>query len=324
MAEPLVSVIVPVYGAEKYLDAGMTLLLSQTEKDLEVVAVDDGSPDRCGEMLDAYAARDARVRVIHQANGGVSAARNAALAAARGRYLAFVDPDDRVEADFLEKLLAALRETGADIASCGVVNEIGDKKYPDAVKERITFGAKEGLERMCYNDKYYVTLWDKLYKRELWDGVRFPEGKLFEDTAVAAFVTARAEKIVCENRILYHYVNVPSSITTTSFHPGKLDYVDAAETMASFVEKEYPDLKPAADRKRLHALFSTLTLVAMAEKGKWEDVRKDLLAKIRPLKKGVFFDRKAPRRDKIAILSLSLGYPVFRAAWKTYYRIKKG
>ena len=317
MKEPVISVIVPVYRTEALLPRCMDALLGQDFTDFELIAVDDGSPDNSGALLDEYAARDGRVRVIHRENGGLSAARNSGIEAARGAYLAFVDSDDWVEPTFLSAMFEALTEEGADIAACGYVNDEGEKHRVYTVDRRVTFGSKEGLERMCYNDGYYVTAWDKLYKRELFDGVRYPEGKLFEDTATTFYLTDKAEKIVLATGLGYHYVVNPESITNGKWNPGKLDYIGAAEKMASYIEEKYPDLKPACDRKRLHAAFSTLMqLVNSGVRDK--AVEKDLIGRVKKLRRGVFFDKKAPKRDKAAILSLAAGFPVFAAVWKVY------
>ena len=317
MKQPVISVIVPVYRTEAYLPRCLDSLLSQDFEDFEILAVDDGSPDASGGILEEYAARDGRIKVIHRENGGVSAARNTGLDAVSGSYIAFVDSDDWVEPAFLSSMYLALTGEGADIAACGYVNDEGDKHRVYTVEKRVTFGPREGLERMCYNDGYYVTTWDKLYKRTLFDGVRFPEGKLFEDTATTYLLTDKAEKIVLATGLGYHYVTNPDSITTGKWNPGKLDYIAAAEQMASYIENKYPDLKPACDRKRLHAAFSTLMqLVNSGVRDK--EVERDLTQRIRALQKGVLSDQKAPKRDKMAILSLSFGFPAFAAAWRFY------
>ena len=322
----LISVIVPVYGVENVLCRCMDSLLAQDYEPFEIIAVDDCSPDSCGKILDTYAEKDARVRVIHrEKNGGLSAARNTGIAAAKGEYFAFADSDDYVEKDFLSSMYRLARESGAEMVSCGAINEIGEKKIPNCLTEPLFLTPKEALERMCYNDHFFVTAWDKLYARRLFDGVRYPEGKLFEDTAVTFLLVDRAEKIAAAPGVGYHYVTKPGSITTSAFHKGKLDYVEAAEKMASFIEEKYPDLKRAADRKRLHALFSTLSSLAQLEKESEEEkkIRKEIVKKCRALSGGVFRDKKAPRRDKFAILALAFGYPVYRAFWR-FYAERKG
>lgn len=319
---PVVSVIVPVYRTEAYLPRCLDSLLAQDFRDFELIAVNDGSPDNSGAILEDYAARDERVRVIRQENGGLSAARNSGIKAARGRYLAFVDSDDWVEKSFLSVLYAALTEEDADVASCGYVNDEGEKHRIYTTESRLVFGPEEGLRRMCYNDGYYVTTWDKLYKRELFDGICFPVGKLFEDTATTYLLTDRANRIAVDPAVCYHYVTNPGSITTGKWNPGKLDYIEAAEGMAGYIETRYPELKPACDRKRLHAAFSTLMqLVNSGTRDK--QVEKDLISRIRRVQKDVFFDPRAPGRDKAAILSLAFGFPAFSCAWKFYRRFVK-
>ncbi|MBQ3865882.1 MAG: glycosyltransferase family 2 protein [Clostridia bacterium] len=317
---PLISVIVPVYNTEPYLARCLDSILAQDETDFEILAVDDGSPDNSGAILEDYAARDGRVRPIHRENGGLSAARNTGMDHARGALFAFVDSDDFVTPVFLSSMLRALRETDADIASCGYVNEIGEKRLVYEVPEIVTLDPKTALSRMCYNDGYYVTTWDKLYKRELFDGVRFPEGKLFEDTATTFRLTDKAKRVALAPGIGYHYVTSPNSITTGKWSPKKMDYLEAADAMTDYIEQKYPDLKRACDRKRVHAAFSTL--MQLVNSGvRDRAVEKELIGRIRPLRRGVFFDPRAPRRDKAAILSLFFGFPAFAAAWKAYRRL---
>ncbi len=320
---PLISVIVPVYKVEAYLPRCLDTLLAQRYENFEVVAVDDGSPDRCGEILEEYAKKDVRIRVIHRENGGLSAARNTGIEAAKGAFLAFVDSDDWVEPNFLEILAAPLLEQGAEIASCGAVNHLGDRAVPNALEKPLVMGPKEALERMCYNDHFFVTTWDKLYRRELFEGIRFPEGKLFEDTATTFTLVDRAKTIVATPGICYHYITRPSSITGAGFHPKKLDYVEAAEKMAGFIEEKYPDLKDACNRKRAHALLSTLTVLAEAPERN-RAIEKELMAKLKPIRRGVFRNKRTPKRDKAALVSLSFGFGAFSFVWKIYSRVKKG
>lgn len=250
---PAVSVIVPVYKVEDCLPACAESLLGQTFTDFELIFVDDGSPDGCGALCDGYAAQDSRVKVIHQKNGGLSAARNSGLDIARGETIAFVDSDDVVAADYLEKLHAALEETGADMALCAV-EDVDEALAP--LDERVltlpaaagAFGGKELLaEFFGPSSTYYTVAWNKLYRRELWQDLRYPAGRIHEDDAVAHLLYWQAEKVVCLADVLYFYRLRQGSICRTGLRPSAFDGVDAAAARCRFfAAQDRPDLAALA------------------------------------------------------------------------------
>ncbi len=324
---PLISVIVPIYNVEKYLQKCVDSILSQTYKNTQIILVDDGSPDNCPQICDEYAAKDSRIKVIHQKNGGVSAARNAGLRNAQGKFIAFVDPDDYVSDDFLQFMYGLICKYNADIASCGALEVYpSGKTAPQCADTDVhVMDRRQALERMCYNDGFYITLWDKLFKAELFDGIEFTEGKLYEDTGTTYKLVDRADRIVSCCQIKYYYVISPSSssITTISFSRKKLDYVEMADQMAEYIITRYPDLAPAAQRKQLHACLSTLTqLVNSSMRDK--QVEQQLLKRIGALKKSALKNPRTPKRDKAALYALGLGYGTFSVLWRIYLKFKKG
>lgn len=220
MARPcddLVSIIVPAYKVEDYLDECVASILAQTHKAIEIILVDDGSPDRCGEMCDSWAARDPRVRVIHQANAGLSAARNAGIAIATGTWLMFVDGDDVVSPEFCAIPLALATSHGAQIVAFS-----HDRILPDG-SPRETGGVVAPANEVIGPDEALVALargelfdyaWDKIYLRELFDGIEYPVGMTFEDQGVSYLLFERAERILSSDEVLYHYRLRDDSITT--------------------------------------------------------------------------------------------------------------
>ncbi len=320
---PLISVIVPIYKVEAVLTRCVDSLLCQTYKNLQIILIDDGSPDRCGTICDWYAEQDPRITVVHQRNGGVSAARNAGLDAVKGEWIAFVDPDDYVTADYIAYLYTLITDHNADIACCGVENVcLSGKHLLPGDQSLYVMGPREALERMCYNDQVYITLWDKLYRKALFDGVRFPVGKKFEDTGTTWEVVSRASVLVAQCVPKYFYVNINDSITTGKFDSTKLDYVEMAEVMAEGILSLYPDLRPATERKRVHACFSTLCQLAK-DKERNRGIEKQLIAKIKLYRKSILRDPRAPRRDKLALLSLTFGFSFFSFCWRMYLRVAK-
>ena len=204
---PLISVIVPVYKVEPYLERCVRSILSQTYRNLEILLVDDGSPDRCGEMCDAFAKEDSRIRVIHKQNGGQSDARNQGLDRMTGELVGFVDSDDWVYPELYETLYRNLTAFDADIAECGVlkVYEDGKTETENAFREPTCFEKTEGLETFLVDDQIPSYPCTKLFRASLFETLRFPVGVIYEDLAFLHLVYARAERSVCIPENLYVY-----------------------------------------------------------------------------------------------------------------------
>ncbi len=236
---PLISVIVPVYKVEKYLHRCVDSLLAQSYPEIEVLLVDDGSPDGCPRICDEYAGQDRRVRVIHKPNGGLSDARNAGMDAARGEYIAFVDGDDYVEPEMYAAMYQALAESGDRLAICGF------KKVTDegAVKRRTEMHFPPRLTE----DEFWYQLffrfrdlgtvaWNKLYHSSLLEGLRFPVGAIHEDEWLAHEYISRAGHVSVVNQCLYCYVVREGSITAQALSPRSLAIFDAFTRRLSYFE----------------------------------------------------------------------------------------
>jgi glycosyltransferase involved in cell wall biosynthesis len=205
--DPLISVIVPVYKVEAYLDRCVSSILRQTYGNLEILLVDDGSPDRCGLMCDEYAKEDPRVRVIHKENGGVSSARNAGIRAARGAFIGFVDSDDYIAPDMYEFLCDLAVSEKADMAICSFFTVKGDKIFTwfknDGARKALS-GAEAIGEMIA---RYSTVVWNRITRRAIFDEIRFDEGERYsEDVMVALKTCGRAEKIVFADCAKYYYV----------------------------------------------------------------------------------------------------------------------
>ena len=204
---PLLSIIVPVYKVENYLPKCIDSILAQTFTDFELILVEDGSPDDCPALCDATAEKDARVRVIHQKNGGLSAARNAGLDAARGAWIGFVDSDDYIAPEMYEVLYQAVQSTGADLALCDYaeVDEAGVPCQSMHVRlEKKVFAGQDLLKNAT--DSMIQPAWNKLYRRAVFAQLRYPEGKLNEDLFLIPEVCLQIQKAVVVPKTLYYYV----------------------------------------------------------------------------------------------------------------------
>lgn len=225
--ETAISVIVPIYRVEKYLPACIDSILNQTFTDFELILVDDGSPDRCPEICDETAKRDARVRVIHQANAGLSAARNAGIEAARGAWLSFVDSDDYIAPHFCEKLYQTAQRTNADCVMCSVQNVDESGKLIDSALMRMADEVKTGREvlRKIGRDDVtpYLTAWNKLYRRKLFNTLRYPAGRQNEDVFVFAELFCQVQRAACVAEPLYFYRKRIDSIMNSAVTLRNLD-----------------------------------------------------------------------------------------------------
>ena len=249
MKLPLITVIVPVYNVEKYISKCVASLIEQTYPNFEIILVDDGSPDGCPAVCDRFASQYDNIRVIHQKNRGLSAARNAGIDAARGELLSFVDSDDFVEPVMLERLYELMDQTGTQIACSGI-----------AVGERIdgVFSAEQALRCFMRELSNLTTCaWGKLYRAALFEDIRFPEGLIFEDFATIPLLVDRAGSIAHTGDILYHYRDDNSeSITHARFSPKLMDYFTVAEGVDTFLRESYPELLRDAKNRRTRCAVS--------------------------------------------------------------------
>lgn len=206
----LISIIVPVYNMEAYLERCMASIQGQTYENLEIILVDDGSTDRSGQLCDAYAREDARVKVVHKPNGGLSDARNAGLAVAAGVYIGYVDSDDWIEPDMYERMYRACAETGSQLAVCRYFSERGGAADVEGGTGAVVPLSREALLKIyiCGHEQYviYNSVWSKLFHRDLVGDMRFPKGRNSEDIMYTTRAFCRLSKAVYLDVSLYHYV----------------------------------------------------------------------------------------------------------------------
>ena len=239
----LISVIIPVYKVEKYLCRCVDSGLEQTYTNMELILVDDGSPDNCPVMCDEYARQDSRVKVIHQENAGLSGARNAGIDMAQGQWLAFVDSDDYLAADFLERLYQACVDTGSSLSVCRWEYVRGETIPEHGTGETRVYTGREMLANLYVPDgAYFVVVWNKLYRKELFEDIRYPLGRIHEDEATTYRIYDKVKKAAYVDRSLYGYFVTPVSITR-GFNPKRMDWVTAvAERLDFFEQKGYTEL----------------------------------------------------------------------------------
>ena len=239
----LISVIVPVYKVEPYLDKCVQSIVDQTYKNLEIILVDDGSPDNCGAMCDAWAEKDSRIKVIHKENGGLSDARNAGMNVATGQWISFVDSDDWVSADYIGALYRAIHETGAEIAACNIVISYGDIEPEESACDATlrVCNAGEAVRDILQGVGFRAVAWNKLYKTSLLENERYPVGKFHEDEFFTYRILTKAKRLVYVDCPLYAYFQRPGSIMN-SVSIKHLDVLDAYLERLDFLQDRYPYL----------------------------------------------------------------------------------
>ena len=220
--ESMISIIVPIYNVEPFLPQCIESILHQTYRNLEILLIDDGSTDRCGEICDEYARIDTRIRVFHIDNRGLAAARNLGIRESRGEYIGFVDSDDWIEPNMYEILLQRLIETGSDISACDARIECGRNHPPKEMPPQEVYKGIDAIRAMIYS-RLRTCVWNKIYKRILWNSISFPEGHTSEDIATLYIILMKAHAVSYIPEFLYHYRMRDNSITHDSSMENILD-----------------------------------------------------------------------------------------------------
>jgi glycosyltransferase involved in cell wall biosynthesis len=316
---PLISVIVPVYKVEPYLRKCVDSVLSQTYQNLEVILVDDGSPDGCPAICDEYAKKDARVRVIHKENGGLSDARNFGLDAMRGELVAFVDSDDWVREGYIENMYQAMQKYGADAAvggieyfyeSAGVYKQPYKMPAPEGV-----WKMAEAMERLMVQKEFLPSACAKLYKKSLFQNIRYPKGKKMEDLATAYQLFYECKKIAFTAQNHYIYVQRSGSILHSNRLPVLADSLSILTEMLRFIETKIPQCTDAAIGRSVGLLlqiYHGLPKEMLASEPKV----KDLEYWIQKHRRKVIFNKKVKAKIRLACLLSYGGFGVLRFAFQ--------
>ncbi|MBP5633740.1 glycosyltransferase [Candidatus Saccharibacteria bacterium] len=320
--QPLITVAVAVYNIEKYVGKCIDSIISQKYRNLEIILVNDGSTDKSGLVCDEYAKKDKRIAVIHQKNGGLSSARNAGIKAAKGEYIAFVDGDDYVDENYISALYDAITEKKADIAIAGHTIIYPNKSIEKKSSESLLLAPEDALREILYDRNIDISSWGKLYKKELFANISFPDGQLFEDSATTYKLFIAAKQIVVIPESHYSYFIREGSITNTGFSRKKLDLLKSTKDMADDIVALYPDLKQAAERRLMWAHLSTLAVMASSKNVPASD-RKMVFSYIRANRASVLKDPNIQKRDRMSLYISYFGYRFFKLFWNAYKRGRK-
>lgn len=318
-SSPLVSVVIPVYKVEKYLRRCVDSVLSQTYSNIEVILVDDGSPDICGDICEQYAESDRRVKVIHRQNGGLSAARNTGIDASKGNFLFFIDSDDAVAGDSIEYFMSTIQKDHSDIAigSFQLVDErmalhpISSKEKHD--EKSIIMNSEQVLTDSLYELNSTFHAWGKLYKKELFNDVRYPEGELYEDVGTTYKLYLQAAKIsVCLDK-KYYYTVRKGSITHSHFQPKMMDSIKFAKIILDVAEDTgVHSLKQAAKTYVfMSAVYMFEMLISSDEIKEFQLQFLECVSIIKKLRWSVATNTIAPQRTRLYSVSSLFGMFIF-------------
>lgn len=332
MSNEKVSVIVPIYKVEKYLDRCVQSIRNQTYRNLEIILVDDGSPDNCPQMCDTYAKQDDRIRVIHKENGGVSDARNVGVRNAKGKFIAFVDPDDKIHSQMIESLYVAIESVNAQIAICNYVWCNDQQQYHDKIYQKDLIAEKTyevsfaETQRIYFEEpnrrNLYIVVWNKLYHRSVFEHIQFPNGKIHEDEYVMSKILHDANKIVQIDISLYYYYTFHGNSIMGEFKKSRFDLFNSyLEKIKCYFEWEYDDF---AQRMIFHAVHM------LAQYKEWscevqcdmtdsiEHYRRELCSIIKRNKSRLQFNK----RQKIENFLFQINFKIYYFFWKVTRKLK--
>ena len=291
----LISVIVPVYKVEKYLDKCVQSIVDQTYRNLEIILVDDGSPDRCGEICDAWAAKDRRIRVIHTPNQGSSAARNTALDAAQGEWIAFADSDDYLSPDMLSHL-HGLMDENVDIVECAYTITEDDHAELSQSQDMVRrFDVTGAMKEHLLDRMFCQVIWNKLYRRSVIGDIRFPVDKKIDDEFFTYQVLGRARVLLRSERICYAYRQQAASVMHTVPVSKRFAAVEAKVMRHEYILSHFPKLSGISLKSLYWSCLYLNQLAMQTADGQIRDViQKDTAA---------IFDKYPLTEDTIGILS---------------------
>lgn len=316
----LVSVVVPVYNVEAYLEKCIDSIIHQDYENVEIILVDDGSTDRSGEICDRYSQQYNNVTTIHQNNMGLSGARNTGTANANGDYIAYVDSDDWVSLDYISYQIKLAEKYNADIVAVkqlSVWNEV-EPNQSDKRELVETFSNKEAVNEMCYGYKFGASAC-KLIKLNIATKYPFPVGKLYEDLAVMYKMLSECNCVVYSNIGRYFYRRRATSIINQSFNPKHLCILDFTRELRDFVQARYPDITKAAVYKSAYVITQIMPMVVNANE---KTVFKSLKTEMGNYFFNVFFNPKVKMKYKIRCMVIVLGFGFAKLESNVEYSIK--
>ena len=320
MDNELISIIVPVYKVEKYLEKCVNSILKQTYTNLEIILVDDGSPDKCGQLCDELAKTDDRIKVFHKENGGLSDARNYGVERANGEYIGFVDSDDYIHECMYEELYKAIKKSGTSIAECGVTRVYKNTLRPHYEGEDyfLVLDREGYLKEYLENKRLYGSAWCKLIHRDLAKKIKFPTGKIYEDAFYTLELLKTVDKYTLISGNYYYYYIRENSITTRSFSSKDMDYIEIMNEIEDYTLANFPIFKEQLLVRLTFAYISIFNQLLEVDNYKRKSEYKILKNKLKDNYFKVLSNKKAPKNLKAAILLLSINERLYKFMLSKY------
>lgn len=321
---PLISIVVPVYNVEKYLEKCVNSILSQTFNDFELILVDDGSPDNCGKICDSFAQKDSRVVVVHKENNGLSAARNSGIEIAKGKYIGFIDSDDYIAEDMYEILYNNIQKESADISMCALYDCYAGKDIELNPKpEYLVVDSKEAIKIVFEAKITSVTAVNKLYKIELFNDIKYPVGKSSEDAFVIVDLLHASKKIVITTEEKYFYIHRENSITSSTYKKNDLLAIEAYENNYKKIMEFYPNLEKVARMRVCWANFYVLDKIMLTKDFTEKTIEKKIIHLLRSQFTFIMKCKDFTRGRKLSMLGLMINKNIYRLFVLSNNRVNK-
>ena len=325
MKEELISVVIPVYNVENYLEKCIQSVIDQTYSNLEIILVNDGSTDKSGEICDKYSEIDERIIVIHKKNGGLSDARNTGIDRATGKYIGFVDSDDYIDKEMYSIMYnnIILNDASVSIVNRYYTFPDGKKVLRYKIDKQIKIMNNiEAIEEMNNFSTFDMAAWDKLYEIKLFDDIRFPVGKLSEDFYIMYLIFEKCKKVVFDSRPLYYYFQRDNSITRNK--KVNFDFIEAAKQQMNYIGNKYPQLencvKSAYLSANLTAYNSHLKQKVKLDKEMIKKFKKEVKAYYPYIKENCKIDNIKKIQAKLFLINTNI-YNLFFKLYKIKKRI---
>lgn len=320
-AIPKVSVIVPVYNVERYLDKCIKSIIGQSFIDFELLLIDDGSTDSSGDICEVYNTKDSRVRVFHKENGGLSDARNYGIDRAMGMFYTFIDSDDYIGSDYLKILVELVDKYEADISVIKSKNIYSDGtlEFGTPANDVRVFNTTDALSHMCRNTFFGISAWGKLYSKKLFEGIRYPKGKLYEDVLTTPYLFAKANRVVSCDAVQYYWLQRSESIMHRKISMEDFVLFDNMEKLINFIDQNYPDVHDAAICRFVNDSFWTIVQRLACSENYYEQID-FVINRCKKYWKEGLFNNYLSLSKKVNILTILFSKKIYKALYTFYKR----